>query len=231
MNRIVEKVASQPPLPALPAETPAETFKHVKAPPDSDDQVAHDQKYKGTSFNPYTFVEKTMKDKPYKSKALAVLQYILSEVNPQVLFISSEAVLYVHSQPLVQQAPLAEILQSLVDRKRNRVTKVAAGEMAVLNVLSTAPGTIKNVLNPNKLKLFEPDTLQMKKTDIETNYKIHKKAMNKALPNKTAAPLATVSQPFQKVRNVSGFRTVTPVVKPSMLITHPDERNKWYYMN
>lgn len=116
----------------------------------------------GLEFDPDAFVSKHLSHTTYQWKALTVLRYIQQHINPIQLGITQDAKLLVNNK-FVEGADLKLILQSLLDKKCNRLSTVTRGEMFVLHALLDAPKDIVNLLNPKKRFLFEPRGLDSRK--------------------------------------------------------------------
>lgn len=243
-NTAQEVFSLKPPDTILPGK-PTDYYANVNLPPEEAEDTAAAENITGKSFNPYTFVEHKLKGVNWKNKALAILLYIKNSVDPQILFISQNGTLYFRNTPLVQQAPLELILQGLLDKKKNRTSSVAMGEMQILNILVTAPSPIKHLINVNKINLFEPDLKRRYAAQTKTKLRTDQKPLTKPTPLKPipnsltknlikAMPAQTskkktVASP--NLYNKQGFTTATALTKTNRMIVTKDEKKPWFYLN
>lgn len=251
-NTAQEAYSLKPPETLLP-DKPTDYYANVPLPPNDAEDTTATENLLGKAFNPYAFVENKLKCVAWKNNALAVLLYIKNSVDPQVLFISQNGTLYFKNEPLIHQAPLELILQGLLDKKKNKTSAVAAGEMQVLNVLVTAPGPIKHLINSSKINLFEPDMKQRLTAQTRKQIREGQTALNKTattsgahiVPNNMKALLqkptrkatvmsAAASKPTRipaGATGADGFTTKTAITKTNRMIVAPQEKKPWFYLN
>lgn len=252
-NTAQEAYSLKPPEKLLP-DKPTDYYANVPLPPNDAEDTTATENLTGKVFNPYAFVDNKLKCVNWKNDALAVLLYIKNSVDPQIVFVSQDGTLYFKNEPLIHQAPLELILQGLLDKKKNKTSAVAAGEMQLLNVLSTAPGPIKQLINRSKINLFEPDMKhrlaaqtrrQVREGQTELNKTIttsgaqtvpnNMKALLKRHPKKITSMMAAAASHPTKIPSgatgATGFTTKTAITKANRMIVAPQEKKPWFYLN
>lgn len=159
----------------------------------------------GSHFNVDHFLEKSYTQKKSLSKARAVLNYLVQNIDTSMLRFGANGGIY-YRNVLVPEAQLDKVLVNLVTKKNNALVQ---GEYYIVLMLLNAPSAITTLIHPAKLKLCG-NQVSYKQTGPPVAQKtpsLH--------PTKLLMPPGTSKQTNVTVKTSNPFH-YTPNLKPTI---------------
>lgn len=106
-------------------------------------------------FDPARFVEQHFSNSKFKHGAVTLLRYLMNDVDNSLFSISPGGDVFLRNQ-MFPSAGLKDVLESLLDRRKNSFRNLVLGEMQFLSIIDDAPSDILSLINPKNYNCSNP---------------------------------------------------------------------------